>query len=41
MSFSNPRAQTKGPKEGLGAATLSETAGPLTKGQIAFPQVRS
>ena len=34
MSFSNPRAQTLG----LGAAALSETAGPLTKGQTAFPQ---
>lgn len=37
MSFSNPRAHTKGPKEGLEAAALSETAGPLTKGQLAFP----
>lgn len=34
MSFSNPRAQTLR----LGAAALSETAGPLTKGQTAFPQ---
>lgn len=40
MSFSNPRAHKKGPEEGLGAAVLSETAGPLTKGQIAFTQVR-
>lgn len=41
MSSSNPRAHTEGPKEGLGAGALSETAGPLTKGQIAFIQVSS
>lgn len=36
-----PTCINEGAQRGPGAAALSETAGPLTKGQNAFPQVSS